>query len=202
MIPDSHLRSPETPAPLLSSDLLASVEAREGGWEVDVNPADGSSDAFGLENPDSNVYTTIVDVDGVEFHINALGEVEEGSAFQIIAADSVIGTPIIATEGWSFDAATGSVVFGAAAPGLAGDLDGDGSVGFPDFLLLSNAFGNAVDPPGSGADIDGDGTVAFGDFLILSNNFGQSAAASVPEPSAWLLMGIAVLAFGKLRRRR
>ena len=62
--------------------------------------------------------------------------------------------------------------------GIPGDIDGDGSVGFADFLILSAAFGQNADPAGSGADIDKDGTVGFADFLILSANFGTAAAAA------------------------
>jgi len=60
-------------------------------------------------------------------------------------------------------------------PNLVADLDCDDTVGFSDFLLLSDAFGDAVEPAGSGADIDGDGTVAFADFLILSENYGRTS---------------------------
>ena len=59
------------------------------------------------------------------------------------------------------------------APGIPGDINGDGEVAFADFLILSDAFGSDVDPPGSGADIDGDGNVGFADFLILSDKFWQ-----------------------------
>ena len=59
-------------------------------------------------------------------------------------------------------------------PALQGDIDGDGSVGFSDFLVLSANFGQTVDV-GTGGDIDGDGNVAFSDFLVLSANFGQTA---------------------------
>ena len=60
-------------------------------------------------------------------------------------------------------------------PNLVADLDCDDTVGFSDFLLLSDAFGDAVEPAGSGADIDGDGTVAFADFIILSENYGRTS---------------------------
>ena len=59
---------------------------------------------------------------------------------------------------------------------IQGDIDEDGTVAFADFLILSNSFGQSVDP-GTDGDLDGDGEVAFSDFLILSNNFGMSAAA-------------------------
>ena len=76
---------------------------------------------------------------------------------------------------------------GLNPPSIPGDVDGDGTAGFSDFLLLSANFGQ----PGNytDGDIDRGGTVDFGDFLILSANFGQSgaAAASVPEPSVIVL---------------
>lgn len=87
------------------------------------------------------------------------------------------------------------------ADGLAGDLDGDGSVAFSDFLLLSNNFGGEGLSYGDG-DIDCDGTIAFADFLVLSNNFGTSAAAAaVPEPSTLSLVVLALFAMGLTRRR-
>lgn len=89
------------------------------------------------------------------------------------------------------------------ADGILGDLDGDGSVGFSDFLTLSANFGQTGELAYSAGDIDCSGDVAFADFLTLSSNFGQSAGeiASVPEPSSlvMLLVGFAAVSF---RRRR
>jgi len=111
-----------------------------------------------------------------------------------------------ATRGGSFapwgTVGHGQLIFAGdeAPPGLIGDIDGDGSVGFPDFLILSNSFGTMVEA-GTSGDLDGDGSVAFPDFLLLSDNFGtEAAASSVPEPSAFCLMLLAVLPL--LRRRR
>jgi hypothetical protein len=88
------------------------------------------------------------------------------------------------------------------AGGLAGDLDGDGSVAFSDFLVLSNNFGGEGLSYAEG-DIDCDGTIAFADFLVLSNNFGTSAsAASVPEPSSLYLAAFSILAIGLGRKRQ
>ena len=55
---------------------------------------------------------------------------------------------------------------------VVGDFDGDGQVGFADFLLFAAAFGG-TDPQ---FDLTGDGVVSFPDFLI----FGQAYAASKP----------------------
>ena len=84
---------------------------------------------------------------------------------------------------------------------LGGDFDGDGSVAFSDFLVLSASFGQAADGYEQG-DIDCNGTVEFADFLVLSTNFGQAAsgAEAVPEPNGCVLMLIGLL--GLARRKR
>jgi 3-phytase len=52
--------------------------------------------------------------------------------------------------------------------GLRGDLDGDGSVGIADFLLMLAAWGPCPDPPEPcPADLDRNGIVGVTDFLIL-----------------------------------
>ncbi len=89
-----------------------------------------------------------------------------------------------------------------AALGLPlGDLNGDGIVDFPDFLTLSGNF-NTMGGYTAG-DLDLSGTIDFPDFLALSGNFGAGEAlASVPEPTAALLLSFGVCGLGMLRRRR
>jgi hypothetical protein len=55
---------------------------------------------------------------------------------------------------------------------LGGDLNGDNTIDFSDFLILRNQFNQTG--PGLAADINCDGTVDFSDFLILRNNFNLS----------------------------
>ncbi len=72
---------------------------------------------------------------------------------------------------------------------LSGDANLDGSVDFADFVALADRFG------GHGGwesgDFDANGLIDFTDFTLLAENFGTVAgattAASVPEPSGWLL---------------
>lgn len=86
---------------------------------------------------------------------------------------------------------------------LLGDLDGDRTVGFPDFLTLSANFGLDVTRYEDG-DIDCDGSVGFPDFLTLSANFGQTlpGAAAVPEPSMGILTLIGLVGLFRFRRSR
>ena len=55
------------------------------------------------------------------------------------------------------------------------DFDGDGAVGFTDFLLFSSKFGLSEGDAGfeSRYDLDGNGMVGFSDFLIFVQGFGK-----------------------------
>ena len=206
LIPDTNLRSPSFLPEVLSGDINATIPDSATGWEFEINVDDGTSDAFVVDNPDSEVFTTTLDLEGAEFILDIDGEVSEGDSFQIVVADNFTGTPTISPEGWSFDPATGSVVFGtisACNPNTLGDIDGSGDVAFADFLILSQNFGQAATDHTTG-DIDCSGDVAFADFLVLSQNFGQTVggAESVPEPSGLALLVFAGMFGGMLRRRR
>lgn len=104
---------------------------------------------------------------------------------------------------------TGEIVFGGlvepAAPTCnaetQGDVDGNGTVEFADFLVVSANFGAAVDSHAAG-DLDCNGTVEFADFLVVSANFGNAVAATaVPEPST-MTLGLGACCIALLLRRR
>ena len=71
------------------------------------------------------------------------------------------------------------------------DFDGDGTVGFPDFLAFAGSFGSSRGGARYEArfDLDGDGSVAFSDFLIFAGAFGTQVPPSgggggtTPPPS-------------------
>ncbi|MDE3258700.1 MAG: hypothetical protein OYM47_12765 [Gemmatimonadota bacterium] len=58
------------------------------------------------------------------------------------------------------------------------DFDGDGTVGFPDFLQFAAQFGLSQGTEGYDArfDLDGNGAIGFSDFLIFAGAFGKSTA--------------------------
>ena len=60
------------------------------------------------------------------------------------------------------------------------DFDGDGTVGFPDFLAFAGSFGSSRGGARYEArfDLDGDGSVAFSDFLIFAGAFGTQVPPS------------------------
>ncbi|GMV89381.1 MAG: hypothetical protein AMXMBFR81_23120 [Chthonomonas sp.] len=62
---------------------------------------------------------------------------------------------------------------------LNGDVNGDNSVGIPDFLILRQAFGSQEGGDGydARADLNRDGTVNILDFLLFRQNYGQSGEA-------------------------
>lgn len=55
---------------------------------------------------------------------------------------------------------------------LPGDINADNAVNIQDYILLSNAFGNANYD--ARADLDSSGTINIQDYQILSNNFGRT----------------------------
>lgn len=66
------------------------------------------------------------------------------------------------------------------------DFDGDGMVGFGDFVKFAANYGLGQDDDGYDAryDLDDDGAVAFSDLLIFAENFGKEAsppAVTIPD---------------------
>ena len=73
------------------------------------------------------------------------------------------------------------------------DFDGDGTVGFSDFLLFAENFGLSHGDDGFDArfDLNGDWEVGFSDFVIFSRNFGRDDSSGKLQP--WDLSKIVVI---------
>ncbi len=71
------------------------------------------------------------------------------------------------------------VTFTAVGQATA-DFNGDGAVGFADFLQFAAQFGLSQGDAGYDAryDLDGDDTIGFGDFVIFANDFGKEASSN------------------------
>ena len=66
------------------------------------------------------------------------------------------------------------------------DFDGDGTIGFGDFVIFSGVFGSSRGDQGYDArlDLHGDGEVEFSDFVIFARDFGKdvpSPVVSIPD---------------------
>lgn len=152
-----------------------------------------------------------------EKNVTAAGDQIVLNAITFLTGDA--GTPVALPNDCNNDAAvdSGDLSCVLAAGGadalnsllaetglIPGDLDGDGTVAFLDFLTIANNFG-AMNVSYTEGDVDGNGEVAFGDFLTLANNFGMSsnaAASAVPEPETFPLLVIAAGFLLSVRRRR
>ena len=71
------------------------------------------------------------------------------------------------------------VTFTATGKEVHADFDGDGTVGFADFVQFAAQFGLSQGDAGYDAryDLDGDGTIGFGDFVIFANAFGKGTSS-------------------------
>ena len=107
-------------------------------------------------------YQISVELTGTELAVDAMfGEM----VFTINADKSLtdeFGRIWTSTEDYSVEQAN-------AVDEVLGDIDGNGTVEFADFLILSENYGKETDE----GDLNGDGVVNFADFLLLVDNFGN-----------------------------
>jgi hypothetical protein len=155
-----------------------------------VNPADFNNDG-NFDTADINELTRYM---------------SSGAAFDAkydLTGDSAVTPADIAA--WLDEAAGQN---GFAEPYLLGDTNLDGTVNFADFVNMNNNWQSTtvgVDPVAwQFGDFNGDGVVSFPDFVAQNNNWqrtiSSAAAAAVPEPGTFGLIGMGLL--GLLGRRR
>ncbi|KKL98487.1 hypothetical protein LCGC14_1823960 [marine sediment metagenome] len=83
-------------------------------------------------------------------------------------------------------------------PGIPGDANYDGVVSAGDYTSVQNNFGNNGAADGTlDGDANADGVVSAGDYTSVQNNFGNH----LPEPTTICMMGIALVALIRRRRR-
>ncbi len=145
-----------------------------------------------------------VDYDRVFDHVEVY-RLESGSTTPIRYADiglDQLNALIYTMPAWSVSTLV------LVADGLPGDYNRDGTVDAADYTVWRDSLGQTGN---LAADGNEDNVVDADDYLLWRENFGRSEAgsgagaslATVPEPAAVLLMGVAglVLAISHLRRR-
>ena len=92
----------------------------------------------------------------------------------MLTLDNSLETTIVVVTVAEIEQRVAFVIEAVATP----DFDGDGTVGFPDFLQFVEQFGFRRRDGRYQArfDLDGDGVIGVGDFLIFVNAFGKTAS--------------------------
>ena len=120
---------------------------------------------------------------------------ERGQPFAGLVDRVVIWDGIVSDEDFAAMSQGGSAQ-------LLGDLNSDGVVSSADLDIVRGNWGQFV-PTGSLIDGDpsNDGLVSSADLDIVRANWGRTASAAVPEPTTFVLLGIAVFGLIAYRRR-
>ena len=108
-------------------------------------------------------FETVADVSGREFSIG----IES-----VTLAESQTSRDVLNTSS--------EISFNSAPAAPSPDFDGDGTVGFTDFLAFAGSFGSSRGDARYEAwfDLDSDGSVGFSDFLIFAGAFGTQVPPS------------------------
>ena len=160
--------------------IVRSFLWREGEW-IDLGGFPGCEETRVLDLNDAGqaigycegpgTFSRFLWQDGVIWELNDISESDDPEFGIISLVWAINNTAQIAGDGSHTE-------FGGPAIRLTpivsplGDLDGDGSVGVPDLLILLGAWGPCADCNDCPADIDGDCSVGVKDLLILLGNWG------------------------------
>ena len=142
------------------------------------------NNAFPLSIPEGSVGVNLASTSPVSLASSGfLARAEFETAADVTGREFSIGVErvtIAESVTSSDDLTTGSVITFNAPGSTSPDFDGDGTVGFPDFLAFAGSFGASRGDARYEAryDLDGDGSVAFSDFLIFAGAFGSEVPPS------------------------
>ncbi len=142
------------------------------GYRIYQSRDGGIFEEIGWVPDGMDQFSWMVDGEPATYRYKVVSEETENLGEEIIIPDSV--------EDVRRTVAVGGVV-GRDVEGnpVTGLFDDDLTVGFSDFFLFTDHFGQ--DPAGEDFDakfdLDGDGMVGFGDFFIFADNFGKVAVS-------------------------
>lgn len=156
-------------------DLPASNVSRNARlWGTDYLDLSGSFDGLTVSlgsNGDNPVLAVLIDAEGGSFI-----EVAPSKAITVnVYAPSLAAMAVVSTDGTTESYTVSLTPTNAGTEKAASDFDGDGTVGFPDFLQFARQFGRngraeGFDPS---FDLNGNRSVDFTDFLIFATRFGE-----------------------------
>ncbi|MEM9187459.1 MAG: hypothetical protein AAGB00_13285, partial [Planctomycetota bacterium] len=108
--------------------------------------------------------------------------------FELVSGDAVASVRLFRGGGVVDEF---SVAVSASRP--LGDYDGDGAIGAADYQRWRETLGDAVTPAGLAADGNANGVVDAADYTVWRDRLEATpaAAASLPEPDAAALIGLA-----------
>ena len=150
----------DVPRPLVISSFLPNQSALIVAWGVTLRLS------VVAESPDRGALT-------YAWTVNAQAQAETGASLLWTSSAGSADDEISVVVSDGVESRTQSWTVSKA---LKGDLNGDGTVGFPDFLLFVASFGKTPGDPAynPAADLTGDNTVGFADFLVFASFFGRS----------------------------
>ena len=130
-------------------------------------------DQYGDPLPDASVTFTVTDSDGISTEATATTNAD-GRASSNLTLGRTPGTNTVVVTA----ADIAPVTFTSTGTAHA-DFDGDGTVGFLDFLQFAAQFGLSQDDDGFDVrfDLDGNGAIGFSDFLIFASAFGNNTSS-------------------------
>lgn len=194
-VADTYLRNP--------SNTTVEID----GYEI--LSADGSLSTSGWSSLNDQAATPNTWLEALNNSANQLAEFDS-EGFTTLAPGAAInlgklfsgGTQDLEFNFLMMGSATGTagaVVYQVYTPseGLPGDFNNDSTVNIADYVFWRNNLGAPESVLAAGSSADANNIVDAGDYATWKSNFGQTApgalaaAAAVPEPTSWLLLGLA-----------
>ncbi|HEX3601885.1 MAG TPA: hypothetical protein VHU84_17160 [Lacipirellulaceae bacterium] len=159
-----------------------------------AEPADATRTATKIAQSDPITSLDPISIDLDMNYVKSLLGTGSKLGLLIVGSATKDGVSFATTESTGFAKPSLSITY---LPPVAGDYDGNGTVGPEDYTVWRSHFGATGV---SAADGNGNGVVDAADYVVWRSHLGNSASASaasastaVPEPSTILILAAAVL---------
>jgi hypothetical protein len=175
--PGITLGAPISLAPTVGNEIALTGTIQDGSIGIllfqFLPVLSGTSDT----DPDrtEKVIVATITAEDTFSEVIAFVEGEEG-AYELHVLGGNPNAITIPTLGSSTGIVVSAAVTEPPVTTLLGDIDGNGSVNFTDFLSFAGAFGTSATDSAylAAADLDSNGSINFSDFLTFASQFGKS----------------------------